>query len=128
MMSSNNIWYGFLDAGDKSSAVVRDLSLDTDDSKTVYLYNLARGIFIEYSREIVEPKLRQLKPGEISLDELDSAFKAARKTFNPGKAAKKWQDAAPTKATALATTVENSEDEDTQIDLDEWDDFPDEDD
>lgn len=128
MMNKNNIWYGFLDAGGKSSAVVRDMSLDTEDSKTVYLYNLVRGNFIEYSREIVEPKLRQLKPGEISVEELDSAYKAARKTFNPGNGAKKWKEAVPTKATAFATAVENSEEEDTQLDMDEWDDFPDEDD
>ena len=95
-MSNNNIWYGFLEAGEKSSPVVRDLSLETDNAKTVYLYNFTRGIFLEYSREIVEPKLRALKTGDISQEELENAFKAARKTFNIGKTVNNLKVAATT--------------------------------
>jgi hypothetical protein len=125
-MSNNNIWYGFLEAGDKSSPVVRDLSLETENAKTVYLYNFARGIFLEYSLEIVEPKLRALKPGDISPEELENAFKAARKQFNPGKLVSKLKAVAPT---AAASTVEaNDEDDDIELDMEDWDDFPDEDD
>ena len=80
-MSDSDIWYGFLQAGDKSSPVVRDPELKTGNNKTIYLYNQARGQFVEYSSEIVEPKLRDLKSGDVSLADLKRAFKAARKTF-----------------------------------------------
>ena len=59
-MSKNEVWYGYLEAGNKSSPVVRDLSLETKSRKTVYLYNHARGCFLEYALEVVEPKLREL--------------------------------------------------------------------
>ena len=104
-MSKNDIWYGFLDAGAQSAPVVRDLTLETKSRKTIYLYNHARGKFLEYSLEIVEPKLRDLKDGEISLKELDSAFKAARKAFSAGRTTKKWSDEAPPRA-ALAESEE----------------------
>lgn len=128
-MSNNNIWYGFLEAGDKSSPVVRDLSLETENAKTVFLYNFARGIFLEYSLEIVEPKLRALKPGDISPEELENAFKAARKQFNPGRLASKLKSAATPTAAAAATAAEaNDEEDDIELDMEDWDDFPDEDD
>ena len=125
-MSNNNIWYGFLEAGEKSSPVVRDLSLETDNAKTVYLYNFTRGIFLEYSREIVEPKLRALKTGDISQEELENAFKAARKTFNIGKTVNNLKVAATTTA-AATTCVNDNEEDDIELDMDGWDDFPDED-
>ena len=53
-----NLWYGYLEAGANSSPVIRDDGLNTGNPKTVYLFNLARGCILEYSREIVEPKLR----------------------------------------------------------------------
>ena len=80
-MSDNDIWYGFLQAGDKSSPVVRDPELKTGNNKTIYLYNQVRGQFVEYSSEIVEPKLRELKSDDVSLADLKRAFKAARKVF-----------------------------------------------
>jgi hypothetical protein len=125
-MSNNSIWYGFLEAGEKSSPVVRDLSMETDNAKTVYLYNFARGIFLEYALEIVEPKLRALKPDDISQQELEEAFMAARKTFNRGKAVNTLKFAVPA-AAVTATAVDDNED-DIELDIDDWDDFPDEDD
>lgn len=128
-MSNNNIWYGFLEAGEKSTPVVRDLSLETENAKTVFLYNFARGIFLEYSLEIVEPKLRALKPGDISPEELENAFKAARKQLNTGRLASKLKSAAAPTAAAAATAVEaNDEEDDVELDMEDWDDFPDEDD
>ena len=58
------LWYGYLNAGERSSPVLRDDRLDTGNPKTLYLYNLARGQILEYSREIVEKKLREFKPDE----------------------------------------------------------------
>ena len=80
-MSKRDTWYGFLNAGSKSSPVVRDTRLVTKNPRTIYLYNHVQGKFLEYSIEIVEPKLRALGPDDISLEELKSAFKAARKVF-----------------------------------------------
>ena len=48
-MSTKDIWYGYLDAGEKSSPVVRDASIDTSKNK-IYLYNHARGEFVEYAQ------------------------------------------------------------------------------
>jgi len=79
---SSPVWYGFLQAGDRSSPVIRDDRLDTGNRKTVYLFNLSRNSILEYSREVVEPKLRDLKPEEsATISELDSAYKKARRSF-----------------------------------------------
>lgn len=80
-MSKNSVWYGFLEAGRKSSPVVLDSRLQTRNPKTVYLFNYVQGKFLEYSREIVEPKLKELSPDDNLLKELKSAYKSGRKNF-----------------------------------------------
>jgi hypothetical protein len=79
---STPVWYGFLKAGDRSSPVIRDDRLDTGNRKTIYLFNLSRNSILEYSREVVEPKLRELKPDEsATISELDAAYKKIRRSF-----------------------------------------------
>ena len=79
---SSPVWYGFLQAGDRSSPVIRDDRLDTGNHKTLYLFNLNRNLILEYSREVVEPKLRELKPNEaVSIPELEAAYKKVRRSF-----------------------------------------------
>jgi len=97
-MSKNDIWYGFLQAGKKSSPVVRDTRLETKNPKTIYLFNYVQGKFLEYSREMVEPKLQDLRADENLLNELKSAFKAARKVFVAGRSTHKQ---------AIATAISN---------------------
>lgn len=81
------LWFGYLEAGNKSSAVVRDDRLDTGSRKTVFLFNFERKQIIEYTREIVEPKLRELKAAETKLvDELTAAYNEARRAFKPAQA------------------------------------------
>jgi hypothetical protein len=80
-MTRKAIWYGYLKAGKKSSPVVLDTKLQTRNPKTIYLFNYVRGKFLEYSRELVEPKLHDLDPDDNLLKELKIAFKAARKMF-----------------------------------------------
>lgn len=76
------VWYGFLEAGTRSSPVIRDERLDTGSHKTIYLFNLARNSILEYSREVVEPKLRELRADESgAIAELDAAYKKARRNF-----------------------------------------------
>jgi hypothetical protein len=83
----SSLWYGYLEAGDRSTPVIRDERLDTGSSKTVFLFNLARREILEYSREIVEPKLRELKSGEAkSLKNLDAAYAEARRNFKDRRA------------------------------------------
>ena len=76
------VWYGYLQAGDRSSPVIRDDRLDTGNRKTMYLFNLSRNMILEYSRDVVEPKLRELKPDEAaSIPELEAAYKKVRRGF-----------------------------------------------
>ncbi|MFN2309603.1 MAG: hypothetical protein ABR553_07690 [Gammaproteobacteria bacterium] len=76
------LWYGYLEAGDKSTPVIRDENLDTGNSKTLFLFNLARGQILEYAREVVEPKLRELKPGEATqIAALNAGFGEARRAL-----------------------------------------------
>ena len=112
-MSANTIWYGVLEAGEKTSPVVRDTSLDASANK-IYLYNYVRNQFIEYAQAIVEPKLRELAAGDISRDDLDRAFKAAYQAFSSSRKARAWSDRKP-----AASPVKDTDDE--VVDLDESD-------
>lgn len=84
MSKKSELWFGMLEAGEKSSPVVRCPKHDTGKSDTVYLYNQKRDTIIEYKREIVEPKLRELNKSEESLiKELTTAYNKAVKGFSP---------------------------------------------
>jgi hypothetical protein len=75
---------GFLEAGKSSSPVVRDASLDTGNPRTIYLFNLSRGRILEYRKDIVEQKLRELSDNESSMvQNMESAFHQARAGFTP---------------------------------------------
>ncbi len=82
-MSKDSLWFGYLDAGSKSTPVVLDNSLNTANPKTLYVYNAARREILEYNREIVQPKLRDLKPGEARPEELKAGFTEALRGFRP---------------------------------------------
>lgn len=83
-MTQAKIWYGYLDAGKKSAAVVRDDSLDTGNTKMIYLYNFSRKAFLQYDTGVVAPKLREFKDSETDLlDALKKDFAAARAQFQP---------------------------------------------
>ncbi|MDH5711175.1 MAG: hypothetical protein OEZ15_05875 [Gammaproteobacteria bacterium] len=124
-MGAKDIWYGVLEAGEKSSPVVRDASLETGQNK-IYLYNYVRNNFVEYSQAIVEPKLRELTEGDISQDKLDKAFKAARQAFLSSHKTRSWSD---TKSTTSRVKRDEQEDE-ADIDItddDEIEEFIDDD-
>lgn len=57
---TGRLWFGFLEAGKSSSPVMRDAVFDTGNHETTYLFNLAKGRILEYRRDIVEQKLREL--------------------------------------------------------------------
>ena len=124
-MSAKDIWYGVLEAGEKTSPVVRDASLEAAQNK-IYLYNHVRNEFVEYAQAIVEPKLRELAAGDISSKELEKAFKAARQAF---LSARKIPAVSDKKAAAPPVKKNNVEDEpefDT-VDDDEIEEFIDDD-
>lgn len=83
-MSESSLWFGYLEAGEKSSPVVMDERLNTANPNTVYLFNLHRGEIIEYRRDIIEPKLRPLGEGEDQHQKsLKSAYTKVRGSFTP---------------------------------------------
>jgi hypothetical protein len=78
------LWFGYIEAGERSSPVVRDASIETGKSSTIYLYNAVKGRILEYQRDIVEPKLRELIDGETAnIDELRKAYRRVRESFIP---------------------------------------------
>ncbi len=80
----SNMWFGYLEAGQRSSMVVRDSSLDTGNPQTIYLFNLARARILEYRKDIVEPKLRELPADESATrDALQEAYLQAKVGFEP---------------------------------------------
>ncbi len=81
-MSNDRFWYGYLDAGDRSSPVLRDNTLDTHNPETVYLFNLKRKEIIEYKREIVEARLKPLEDESV-IDDLTAAYMVASRDFVP---------------------------------------------
>jgi hypothetical protein len=86
----SSCWYGYLMAGKRSSPVLRDGRLETGNPKTMYMFNLKRGEVIEYALEIVEKKLRDLKPDESAfIAELDAGYKKVRRGFKGRVAGKR---------------------------------------
>ena len=82
MSNNSDIWYGYLEAGEKSSPVLIDSKMDTGDAKTFYMYNLNSARIIEYKREIAEPKLRSLTSKEATwIEDLTKGYNKARKDF-----------------------------------------------
>ncbi len=84
-MAKQNVWMGFLEAGPKSSPVVRDDKFDTGNPKTIYLFNFNKGEILEYNRALVEPKLRDLTAAEQSkfADEMQTRFNKVSAEFQP---------------------------------------------
>ena len=83
-MSARKLWYGYLEAGEKSSPVLRDSGMETNNKDTIYLFNLLKGAILEYKQDIVEPKLRILINEEKEfIPKLVSNYKKAKKEFIP---------------------------------------------
>lgn len=118
-MSNTKLQFKYLDAGAKSSPVVHDPSLSTSNSQTLYLYHHQRNQIIEYRRDIVETKLRDLSAIEKKeLKALEKGFQQARSSFTPrGATALSIPDKAPP-AKTLAVNDTLDEDGDN-IDLED---------
>lgn len=122
MSKKSKIWYGYLDAGTKSSPVLMDPKLDTANPSTLYLYNLKKDRILEYQRAIIEPKLRELNGKENDIaEELKKAFNKARKDFAPRRSSSKAIAETPTTTTEKkpAAVPELDTIGDDDIDLDD---------
>ena len=123
MSKPNNVWYGYLEAGAKSSPVIRDDKLETGSSKTVYLFNLNQNKISEYNLQIVGPKLRELKQDEGHfIPQLDKAFSSARAEFANNK--KRGFSLTPQPVTLKKAAPPPEEEEDIEVFADEdgdWD-------
>jgi hypothetical protein len=110
MSKKSKIWYGYLEAGTKSSPVLMDPKLDTANPNTLYLYNLKRDKILEYQRAIIEPKLRELNGKENDLaEELKKAFNKARKEFTPRRSSSKVITDTPAATTTKKAPVPDLE-------------------
>ena len=110
-MSKNELWFGYLKAGEKSTPVVRDESLETKSKGTVYLYNHSKDAILEYSRDIVEPKLVELDEQIIAVKDLSNAFKEARKRFLSTTTIRRWEREIPDRAPVAVRESEPEEDD-----------------
>ncbi len=131
MSKKSKMWYGYLDAGAKSSPVLMDPKLETGNPNTLYLYNLNRDKILEYQKTIIEAKLRELNGKESDLaDELKKAYNKARKDFVPRRTATKTITETTETGVAKKVSVPNLELEsidDTEVDLNEEIDLGDDD-
>jgi len=127
MSKKSKIWCGYLDAGTKSSPVLLDPKLETGDSKTFYLYNHKRNQILEYRKDLIEPKLRELNGKENDLiDQIKKDYSKVRGEFMPRKTANKnltessAASAKPKKADSpdIEEFVESDIDLSDEIDLD----------
>ncbi len=120
-MSNTQIQCKYLEAGAKSSAVVYDPGLSTSNDQTIYLYHQQRNQIIEYRRDIVEPKLRELSGDESQVTiALQQAYQKAKAGFSPRGAASLE---IPVKAAASKATIRRqTEDEEMDGDIDLIDD------
>jgi len=115
-MNMKRCWMGYLEAGSKSSAVLHDPALETGNDSTIYLFNLARGVIVEYHRSTVEPKLRALRDDEAEqMRALRDGYQRARKDFEPrgAKAVVRTPRAAPE-----ARSTREIDEDDTEFELD----------
>ena len=123
LMKKRKLWYGFLEAGVKSSPVVIDRNMITGEKNTIFVYNHNKQEINKYVRDLVEPKLRELSAKEKELQtSLDKGFKASLKTIKY-KVPKTYDNPVKGKANAKAvTTVEEPELEYSESGDDDWDD------
>lgn len=119
-MSKKNYWHGYLEAGAKSSPVLRDLTLETGNESTLYLFLLKRNKILEFQISIVEPKLRELTEGEASLvSALNSGYNKAKKEFTPrGSLRMKQVEITPQPSTTAETEFDDIDVADLDVDMD----------
>jgi hypothetical protein len=122
-MAKQKLWYGFLEAGNKSSPVVIDHNMDTGEKNTVFIYNHNKQEILKYVRELVEPKLRELTAKEKELESLmKKGFSESLKTIKYKVAKSLDVPAKEAPAPEVKKTLEEPEEEFSEVGDDDWDD------
>lgn len=77
-MKNKHLWVGYLTMADKKKTLVaRDNRVETGKSSTIFLYNQERDQIVEYSREIIEAKLKDAPEADYNADKMAQAYKKA---------------------------------------------------
>ena len=129
-MKDKHLWVGYLTLANKKILVASDDRVDTGNRKTIFLYNQDRNELVEYSREIIQSKLKDAPAADFNPDEIGNAYqKALRKAkpnlyrvvFAPASAA----SVLPSEKKSSATANRDDDvgfDTDSEVDLDDGDD------
>ena len=79
-MNTEQFWFGYLDAGAKSSPVLRDNELKSSSPDNICLFNLQKNQIVEYKAEIVSQRLRALNDGD-TIAEMTSKYQLAKQSY-----------------------------------------------
>lgn len=127
-MKDKHLWVGYLTLSNKKVLVASDARVDSANSKNMLLYNQERDEIVEYSREIIQPKLKAAPEADYDAGTMAAAFqKALRKKFpnlyrviftpGAGGAASRKKKSAPSYEAEEAVEVEM----DASFDMDDDD-------
>lgn len=128
-MKANTVfWFGYLETPNGKTMVVRNILVDAENKKSIFLYNTQRDALVEYSREIIEPKLLAADEGEYDADELEKAYKRALRKKRPNTYNLLYRSSRVSNNSSRATVNEDDDDDilDDEVDIDD-DDVMDED-
>lgn len=83
-MKNKHLWVGYLTMPNNGKTLVAsDARVETGKSKTVFLYNQERDKIVEYSRDIIEPKLQNAPAAEYDSKKIAAAYKKALRNKLP---------------------------------------------
>jgi len=124
-MAKQKLWYGYLEAGKKSSPVIIDHNMDTGEPNTVFVYNHNKKEILKYVRDLVEPKLRELNDKEKKQETtMKKGFTESLKNMKY-KVPKSFDTTITTKesqTSVVEKNIEEPEAEFSEIGDDDWDD------
>ena len=82
-MKDNSLWVGYLALANKKVLVASDDRVDTGNRKTIFLYNQERNEIVEYSREIIQDKLKDAPAEDYNDKEIATAYQQALRKAKP---------------------------------------------
>lgn len=82
-MKNKNLWVGYLTQTNKKILVASDDRVDTGNRKTIFLYNQDRNEIVEYSREIIQAKLKDAPAEDYNAEKMAAAYQQALRKAVP---------------------------------------------
>jgi hypothetical protein len=116
MKSNKNFWFGYIDTVKGKTLVVRNSLVDSNHKNTIFLYNSQRDTLVEYSREIIEPKLIPANEGEFEAAKLEKAYKRALREKRPNTYNLLYRTARMKSSPAASNDESELLDDDTDVD------------